>query len=66
MVLQLHALRAQQNKHAQFRIFLEEHWWQDTRRCSQYPMPVVLKRFGSWATFVFQKPFAGHKNYYLN
>ena len=24
--------------------------------------PVVLKLFGSWATFVFQKPFAGHKN----
>jgi len=23
---------------------------------------VVLKLFGSWATFVFQKPFAGHKN----
>jgi len=23
---------------------------------------VVLKRFGSWAKFVFQKPFAGHKN----
>jgi len=26
------------------------------------PKPVVLKLFGSWATFVFQKPFAGHKN----
>ena len=26
------------------------------------PTPVVLKIFGSWATFVFQKPFAGHKN----
>jgi len=24
--------------------------------------PVVLKLFGSWATFVFQKPFADHKN----
>jgi len=23
---------------------------------------VVIKLFGSWATFVFQKPFAGHKN----
>jgi len=23
---------------------------------------MVLKRFVSWATFVFQKPFAGHKN----
>ena len=23
---------------------------------------VVLKLFGSWATFVFQKPFAGRKN----
>jgi len=23
---------------------------------------VVLKLFGSWATFIFQKPFAGHKN----
>jgi len=23
---------------------------------------VVLKLFGSWTTFVFQKPFAGHKN----
>jgi len=23
---------------------------------------VVLKPFGSWATFVSQKPFAGHKN----
>jgi len=22
---------------------------------------VVLKHFGSWATFVFQKPFAGQK-----
>jgi len=26
------------------------------------PKPVVLKLFGSLATFVFQKPFAGHKN----
>ena len=25
-------------------------------------MSVTLKRFGSWATFVFQKTFAGHKN----
>jgi len=28
----------------------------------QHFKSVVLKRFGSWATFVFQKPFAGHKN----
>jgi len=29
----------------------------------QHATTVVLKLFGSWATFVFQKPFAGHKNY---
>jgi len=23
---------------------------------------LVLKLFGSWATFIFQKPFTGHKN----
>jgi len=28
----------------------------------QWSKAVVLKLFGSWATFVFQKPFAGHKN----
>jgi len=29
---------------------------------SQTLPTVVLKHFGSWAAFVFQKPFAGHKN----
>jgi len=27
-----------------------------------YLKAVVLKRFGSWVTFVFQKPSVGHKN----
>jgi len=31
-----------------------------------YPMAVVLKLIGSWATFVFQKPFAGHRINNLN
>ena len=32
-------------------------------RCRRWSRkPVVLKLFGSWATFVFQKPVAGHKN----
>jgi len=30
--------------------------------CEWCHKSVVLKRFGSWATFVFQKPFAVHKN----
>ena len=35
-------------------------------KCNNYyntvaSTPVVLKLFGLWATFVFQKPFAGHK-----
>jgi len=33
-----------------------------TSNCS-LSKSVVIKRFGPWATFVFQKPYAGHKNY---
>jgi len=28
----------------------------------EHSTSVLLKLFGSWATFVFQKPFVGHKN----
>jgi len=36
---------------------------QNSEHAKLNSMAVVLKRFGSWATFVFQKPFSGQKNY---